>query len=126
MEIRDGLAQGIEWQIRQLALETTERFARQFSRFRRHSLLRLRTFDEYIHAPVIPLRSLIIQLIVPRWNDLQHFTGDIRFTGSTTYDEFNRYFARSKGIVRRFQQIDIAEPSIDDTIRIIKGLRVRY
>ena len=52
--------------------------------------------------------------------------GDIRFIGSTTYDEFNRYFARSKGIVRRFQQIDIAEPSIDDTIRIIKGLRARY
>ena len=52
--------------------------------------------------------------------------GDIRFIGSTTYDEFNRYFARSKGIVRRFQQIDIVEPSIDDTIHIIKGLRARY
>ena len=52
--------------------------------------------------------------------------GDIRFIGSTTYDEFNRYFSRSKGIVRRFQQIDIPEPSIDDTIHIIKGLRARY
>ena len=52
--------------------------------------------------------------------------GDVRFIGSTTYDEYNRYFARSKGIVRRFQQIDIAEPSIDDTIAIVKGLRRQY
>ena len=33
--------------------------------------------------------------------------GDIRFIGSTTYEEYNRYMAQSKGIVRRFQQIDI-------------------
>ncbi len=52
--------------------------------------------------------------------------GDIRFIGSTTYDEYNRYFAKSKGIVRRFQQIDIAEPSIKETIDILKGLRKRY
>ena len=52
--------------------------------------------------------------------------GDIRFVGSTTYDEYNRYFARSKGIVRRFQQIDIAEPSIDDAIGILKGLKSSY
>ncbi len=32
--------------------------------------------------------------------------GDIRFIGSTTYEEFNRYIAQSKGIVRRFQQIE--------------------
>lgn len=52
--------------------------------------------------------------------------GDVRFIGSTTYDEYNRYFARSKGIVRRFQQIDVAEPSIDDTIKILRGLREKY
>ena len=52
--------------------------------------------------------------------------GDIRFIGSTTYDEYNRYFSKSKGIVRRFQQIDIAEPSVDETIEILKGLRQRY
>ena len=52
--------------------------------------------------------------------------GDVRFIGSTTYDEYNRYFARSKGIVRRFQQIDIAEPGIDDCIEILKGLREKY
>lgn len=52
--------------------------------------------------------------------------GDIRFIGSTTYEEFNRYFSRSKGMVRRFQQIDVAEPSIDETIHIIEGLKEKY
>ncbi len=53
-------------------------------------------------------------------------SGDIRFIGSTTYQEYNRYFAKSKGIVRRFQQIDIAEPSQEDTIEILKGLKAKY
>ena len=52
--------------------------------------------------------------------------GDIRFIGSTTYEEYNRHFARQRGIVRRFQQIDIAEPSVEDTIEILKGLRPQY
>lgn len=52
--------------------------------------------------------------------------GDIRFIGSTTYQEYNRYFQKSKGIVRRFQQIDINEPSIDETIKIIEGLIQGY
>lgn len=52
--------------------------------------------------------------------------GDIRFIGSTTYDEYKRYFAQSKGIVRRFQEIDVAEPSVEDAVRIIKGLREGY
>lgn len=52
--------------------------------------------------------------------------GDIRFIGSTTYQEYNRYFSKSKGIVRRFQQIDILEPSIEETIKIIEGLLPKY
>ena len=52
--------------------------------------------------------------------------GVIRFIGSTTYDEFNRYVVRQKSLVRRFQQIDIAEPSIDDAIRIVSGLLPGY
>ena len=52
--------------------------------------------------------------------------GDIRFIGSTTYDEYNRYFSKSRGIVRRFQQIDIMEPSVDETIVILKGLQKKY
>ena len=53
-------------------------------------------------------------------------SGDIRFIGSTTYEEYNRYFARSKGLVRRFQQIDILEPSIEETIHIVEGLKEKY
>lgn len=52
--------------------------------------------------------------------------GSIRFIGSTTYEEYNRYFAKSKSLVRRFQQIDVPEPSIDDTIAIVKGLQKKY
>ena len=53
-------------------------------------------------------------------------SGDIRFIGSTTYEEYNRYFARSKGLVRRFQQIDILEPSIEETIHSVEGLKEKY
>ncbi len=52
--------------------------------------------------------------------------GRIRFIGSTTYEEYNRYFSRSKGLVRRFQQIDIAEPSVDETKNIIRQLQPCY
>ena len=52
--------------------------------------------------------------------------GKLRFIGATTYEEFNRQLSRSKGIVRRFQQIDILEPSVDETIEIINGLKKGY
>lgn len=52
--------------------------------------------------------------------------GQIRFIGSTTYQEYNRYFQKSLGMVRRFQQIDIAEPSEDETIHILEGLQEKY
>lgn len=52
--------------------------------------------------------------------------GDIRFIGSTTYEEYNRYIAQSKGIVRRFQQIDIKEPSEAEAIKILDGLQYKY
>ena len=52
--------------------------------------------------------------------------GTLRFIGSTTYEEFNRQLSRNKGIVRRFQQIDILEPSVDETIEIINGLKKGY
>ena len=53
-------------------------------------------------------------------------SGSIRFIGSTTYDEYNRYFSRSKGLIRRFQQIDIGEPSIDEAKNILRQLQPRY
>ena len=52
--------------------------------------------------------------------------GSIRFIGSTTYYEYNRYFSKSRGIVRRFQQIDIQEPTVEETIRIIEGLQKQF
>ena len=52
--------------------------------------------------------------------------GRIRFIGSTTYDEYNRYMAKSKSLVRRFQQIDIAEPSEADAVKILDGLKKGY
>ena len=53
-------------------------------------------------------------------------SGKIRFIGSTTYEEYNRHFSRSKGLIRRFQQIDILEPSVDETKNIIRQLKTRY
>ena len=50
-------------------------------------------------------------------------SGQIKCIGSTTYREFTRYFEKDRALVRRFQKIDIAEPSIEDSISIIRGLR---
>ncbi|MCI7313614.1 MAG: AAA family ATPase [Prevotella sp.] len=52
--------------------------------------------------------------------------GDIRFIGTTTYEEYNKHMAGSVGITRRFQQVDIAEPSVEDTIKIMLGLKHGY
>jgi ATP-dependent Clp protease ATP-binding subunit ClpA len=53
-------------------------------------------------------------------------SGSIRFIGSTTYEEYNRHFSRSKGLVRRFQQIDIPEPTPEETKHILQQLRPQY
>ena len=53
-------------------------------------------------------------------------SGNIRFIGSTTYEEYNRHFSRSKGLVRRFQQIDIPEPTPEETKHILRQLRKQY
>ncbi len=50
-------------------------------------------------------------------------SGRIRFIGATTHDEYNRKMAKDRGITRRFQMIDIKEPSIDETIKIVTGLQ---
>ena len=53
-------------------------------------------------------------------------SGTIRFIGSTTYEEYNRYFSCSKGLIRRFQQIDILEPTVEEAKTIIRQLKPRY
>lgn len=52
--------------------------------------------------------------------------GKIRFIGATTYEEYNKYFAKSKSLLRRFQKVDIKEPSIEESIKIINGLKKYY
>ena len=53
-------------------------------------------------------------------------SGDIRCIGATTHDDFRRSFERDKALVRRFQKIDVNEPSVEDTIKILEGLRPYY
>ena len=53
-------------------------------------------------------------------------SGRIRFIGSTIYEELNRYVARSKGLTRRFQQIDIQEPSAEEAKNILRQLLPHY
>jgi len=52
--------------------------------------------------------------------------GTLRCIGSTTFKEFRSHFETDHALVRRFQKIDIDEPSIEDTISILKGLKSRY
>jgi len=53
-------------------------------------------------------------------------SGDLRCIGSTTYKEFRSYFEKDRALARRFQKIDVAEPSLPDTIKILQGLKLRY
>ncbi len=52
--------------------------------------------------------------------------GKLRCIGSTTYQEFRSAIERDRALARRFQKIDVGEPSVADTIEILKGLRARY
>ncbi|MFO1036476.1 MAG: ATP-dependent Clp protease ATP-binding subunit ClpA [Geminicoccaceae bacterium] len=53
-------------------------------------------------------------------------SGDLRCIGSTTYKEFRNYFEKDRALVRRFQKIDIPEPSEDEAIKILDGLRPSF
>jgi ATP-dependent Clp protease ATP-binding subunit ClpA len=50
-------------------------------------------------------------------------SGTLRCMGSTTYNEFRQHFEKDRALSRRFQKIDVKEPTIDDTIKILKGLK---
>ncbi len=52
--------------------------------------------------------------------------GHIRFIGATTYEEYKKYFEKIKSLVRLFQNIDIKEPDITDSIQILEGLKESY
>lgn len=53
-------------------------------------------------------------------------SGALRCIGSTTYKEYRNYFEKDRALVRRFQKIDIPEPSVDETIKILQGLKSHY
>jgi len=53
-------------------------------------------------------------------------SGAIRCIGSTTYKEFRNHFEKDRALLRRFQKIDVNEPTVEDTIKILKGLRTAF
>jgi ATP-dependent Clp protease ATP-binding subunit ClpA len=53
-------------------------------------------------------------------------SGEIRCIGSTTFTEFRGIFEKDSALTRRFQKIDVAQPSVDDTYKILKGLKSRF
>jgi ATP-dependent Clp protease ATP-binding subunit ClpA len=53
-------------------------------------------------------------------------SGDLRCIGSTTYKEFRNYFEKDRALVRRFQKIDIPEPTEDEAVKILEGLRPSF
>ncbi len=52
--------------------------------------------------------------------------GTIRCVGSTTYKEFRNHFEKDRALLRRFQKIDVNEPTVEDTVKILKGLRSAF
>ena len=53
-------------------------------------------------------------------------SGELRCMGSTTYKEFRTHFEKDRALLRRFQKIDVTEPTLDDAIKIMKGLKPYY
>ena len=53
-------------------------------------------------------------------------SGELRCIGSTTYQEFRGIFEKDRALTRRFQKIDINEPSVEETVEILKGLKARF
>lgn len=53
-------------------------------------------------------------------------SGKLRCIGSTTYQEYNNIFEKERALSRRFQKIDVVEPSVDDTTKILMGLKTKY
>ena len=53
-------------------------------------------------------------------------SGNMRCIGSTTYKEFRNHFEKDRALVRRFQKIDVNEPNIEDTVKILRGLKSNY
>jgi ATP-dependent Clp protease ATP-binding subunit ClpA len=53
-------------------------------------------------------------------------SGELRCMGATTHEDYGRHLQRDRALIRRFQKIDVTEPSVEDTVKILDGLRERY
>ena len=53
-------------------------------------------------------------------------TGKMKFMGCTTYDEYKKHFEKDRALSRRFQKVEVSEPTISETIEILKGLKTSY
>ena len=53
-------------------------------------------------------------------------TGEVKCIGSTTYQEYRGVFEKDRALARRFQKIDVGEPSVEDTVKILEGLKTRF
>ena len=53
-------------------------------------------------------------------------SGDLRCIGSTTYSEYRGIFEKDRALARRFQKVDVTEPSVDETVQILQGLKPRF
>lgn len=51
---------------------------------------------------------------------------NLKIIGSTTHSEYKKYFEKDRALVRRFQKIDVIEPSVDDCIKILNGIKTKY
>jgi len=52
--------------------------------------------------------------------------GQLKCIGATTYNEYRGVFEKDHALSRRFQKIDVVEPSVDETVEILKGLKTRF
>lgn len=52
--------------------------------------------------------------------------GQLKVIGATTYNEYNKYFSKDSALLRRFKKVDIVEPSVSDTLKILKGIKESY
>ncbi|TKX46899.1 ATP-dependent Clp protease ATP-binding subunit ClpA, partial [Halorubrum sp. ASP121] len=53
-------------------------------------------------------------------------SGELKCIGSTTYQEYRGIFEKDRALARRFQKIDVTEPTVEDTFRILRGLKTRF
>jgi len=53
-------------------------------------------------------------------------SGELRCIGSTTFEEYKNHFEKDRALSRRFQRIDLAEPTVEETLQILRGLKARY